>query len=176
MERDFNSLWNTAYFTYIADSRAQVSIVLGDGRRKISECADGRFDLIILDAFSSDAIPVHLLTREAVALYLRKLKPGGCLALHLTNGYLALEPVVEAIAADLGVPLALRYDLSRTPEQEFQAKDYSKWAVLTGDPAKALPVTESEGWSLGSADRAAHAATFLWTDDRSNLVALLRRR
>src|SRR5262249_3269778 len=74
---------NPAYFTYLSDSRADVSIVLGDGRRRMAECADGRFDLLVLDAFSSDAIPVHLLTREAVQLYLRKLKPGGCLALHL---------------------------------------------------------------------------------------------
>jgi hypothetical protein len=164
---------NPAWFTYLSDSRASVSVVLGDGRRRIAECADGRFDLIILDAFSSDAIPVHLLTREAVALYLRKLKPGGCLALHLTNGYLALEPVVAAIAADLGVPAAVKYDLTRTPEQDFEAKDFAKWAVMAQAPADALPVGEAEGWARTAT---AVPSTYLWTDDRSNLVALLRRR
>jgi hypothetical protein len=166
---------NPAYFTYIADSRAQVDIVLGDGRRRLAECADGRFDLIILDAFSSDAIPVHLLTREAVALYLRKLKPGGCLALHLTNGYLALEPVVAAIAADLGVPAAVKYDLTRTPEQAFEGKDYAKWAVLARDAHEALPVGPADGWSVTDPARGTEESVFLWTDDRSNLVALLRR-
>ncbi len=166
---------NPAYFTYLTDSPAKISIVLGDGRRRLAECADGRFDLLILDAFSSDAIPVHLLTREAVALYLRKLKPGGCLALHLTNGYLALEPVVSAIAADLHVPAALKYDLSRTPEQEFEAKDYAKWAVLTQTNIDDFPIRNVDGWVLLPADPESNPSKYLWTDDRSNLVALLRR-
>ena len=164
------------FFTYLSDSRAQVSIVLGDGRRRIAECADGLFDLIVLDAFSSDAIPVHLLTKEAVALYLRKLKPGGCLALHLTNGYLALDPVVAAIAAELRAPAAVKRDATRTPEQSFEGKDYSKWAVMARDDASALPVVAEDGWVRTPSDRGDGADEFLWTDDRSNLVGLLRRR
>jgi hypothetical protein len=163
--------WDPAFFTYLTDSRAEISIVLGDGRRRIAESADGRFDLIILDAFSSDAIPVHLLTREAVSLYLRKLKPRGCLAFHLTNGYLALDPVVAAIAADLGIPAAIKYDLARTPEQAFEGKDFSKWALMTRDAKSALPVLE--GWSRMPSDLGPDAKSFLWTDDRSNLVELL---
>jgi hypothetical protein len=163
-----------ALFTYLHDSRAKVSIVLGDGRRRIAECADARFDLIILDAFSSDAIPVHLLTRESIELYLRKLKPNGCLALHLTNGYLSLEPVVGAIAADLGVPAALRYDRSRTPEQTFEAKDYAKWAVIGHGDAGSLPIAHTEGWSQMEPDRKAYPKELFWTDDQSNLVALLK--
>ena len=161
---------NPDFFTYLTDSHAEVSIVLGDGRRRIAECADGRFDLIILDAFSSDAIPVHLLTREAVALYLRKLKPEGCLAFHLTNGYLALDPVVAAIAADLGIPAAIKYDLTRTPVQAFEGKDFSKWALMARDATSTLPVLD--GWSRMPADLSL-SASFLWTDDRSNLVELL---
>jgi len=166
---------NTAFFTYLSDSRATVSIVLGDGRRRIAESPDGRFDLIVLDAFSSDAIPVHLLTREAVALYLRKLKPGGCLALHLTNGYLALDPVVASIAADLGVPAAIKRDADRTPEQAFEGKDYSKWAVIGRKEAAALPVAAEDGWLKTNPDRAVVGDEFLWTDDRSNIAGLLRR-
>jgi len=164
------------FFTYIKDSRAQVSIVLGDGRLRIAECADGRFDLIVLDAFSSDAIPVHLLTKEAVALYLLKLKPGGCLALHLTNGYLALDPVVAAIAAELRAPAAVKGDATRTPQQAFEGKDYSKWAVMARDDASALPVLAEDGWVRTPTERGDGADEFLWTDDRSNLVGLLRRR
>ncbi len=167
---------NPKFFTYLTDSRAEVSVVLGDGRRRIAECADGRFDLIVLDAFSSDAIPVHLLTKEAVALYLRKLKPGGCLALHLTNGYLALDPVVAAIAAELRAPAAVRRDASRTPEQAFEGKDYSKWAVMARTDATALPVAAEDGWIETPSTRGEGADEFLWTDDRSNLVGLMRRR
>jgi spermidine synthase len=147
-------------------------MVLGDGRRRIAECADSRFDLIVLDAFSSDAIPVHLLTREAVSLYLRKLKPGGCLAVHLTNGYLRLEPVVAAIAADLGIPAAIKTDTVFTPEQAFEGKDLATWAVMAKDAAIALPVVFADGWS-GTSSVRGHDA-YLWTDDRSNLVGLLR--
>jgi hypothetical protein len=164
------------YFTYLTDSRAEVSVVLGDGRRRIAECADGRFDLIVLDAFSSDAIPVHLLTEEAVGLYLRKLKPGGCLALHLTNGYLTLDPVVAAIAAELHAPAAIKRDATVTPEQQFEGKDYSKWAVIARDAASDLPVVAEDGWVRTPSENNEAAAEFLWTDDRSNLVGLLRRR
>ena len=167
---------NPKFFTYLTDSRANVSIELGDGRRRIAESPDGRFDLIVLDAFSSDAIPVHLLTREAVALYLRKLKPEGCLALHLTNGYLALDPVVSAIAADLAVPAAVKRDASRTPEQAFEGKDYSKWAVIGRDEASLLPFREEDGWYKTPPERGAGHDEFLWTDDRSNIVGLLMRR
>jgi hypothetical protein len=163
------------YFTYISDSRAEVTVVLGDGRRRIAEIPDGRFELIVLDAFSSDAIPVHLLTREAVALYLRKLKPGGCLAIHLTNGYMTLDPVIAAVAASLHVPAAIKRDTTRTPEQAFEGKDLSKWAVITREEA-ALPVLESEGWVIAPAVGGPGIDEFLWTDDRSNLVGLLRRR
>jgi SAM-dependent methyltransferase len=164
-----------AYFTYLTDTHAKVDIVLGDGRRRIAECADGRFDLIILDAFSSDAIPVHLLTREAVALYLRKLKPGGCLAIHLTNGYLALERVVTAIAADLRVPAAIKFDVTRTPVQAFEGKDFSKWGLMARDASSALPVLEDDGWTRTPSDPGPHAKSYLWTDDRSNLLELLVR-
>ena len=166
---------NPAYFTYLTDSRAEISIVLGDGRRRLAECADGRFDLLVLDAFSSDAIPVHLLTREAVQMYLRKLKPGGCLALHLTNGYLALEHVVSAVAADLHAPAALKYDLTKTPEQDFETKDYAKWAVVTAGDAAALPIHDAEGWVMLPGDSASNPSRYLWTDDRSNLIAVLGR-
>jgi SAM-dependent methyltransferase len=163
---------NPAYFTYLSDSRATVSIVLGDGRRRIAEAPDASFDLIVLDAFSSDAIPVHLLTREAVTIYLRKLKPRGCLAIHLTNGYLALDRVVTAIAADLHVPAAIKHDGTRTPRENYEGKDFSTWAILARDANDPLPIEDSEGWVPTATDGA--TAKYLWTDDRSNLLGLLR--
>src|SRR6185437_9470115 len=76
------------FFTYITDSRASIRVVLGDGRLSLGHEPDALLDLLVLDAFSSDAIPVHLLTREALQLYLQKLAPGGVLLFHLSNRYL----------------------------------------------------------------------------------------
>jgi SAM-dependent methyltransferase len=165
-----------ALFTYLIDSHATVEVVLGDGRRRIADRADRSFDLIVLDAFSSDAIPVHLLTREAVAIYLRKLRPGGCLAFHLTNGYLPLVPVVFAIAGDLGVPGAVKVDTTMTPEQAYEGKDNSTWAVMARTEADPLPVQNADGWWLTGATGEAIPSEYLWTDDRSNLVDLLFAR
>ena len=81
-----------ASFTYLRDSRAAVSTVVGDGRLRLKEAPDGAYDLIVLDAFSSDAVPVHLLTQEAFDLYASKLSPGGTIMVHVSNRYLDLEP------------------------------------------------------------------------------------
>ncbi len=89
-------------FTYLADAKGDVDIVLGDGRRRLDE-ATGQYDILVLDAFSSDAIPVHLLTEEAFRTYRDRLAPGGLLAVHISNRYLDLEPVVSAIASELGM-------------------------------------------------------------------------
>jgi len=95
------------WFTYLAQSEAETVVIEGDARISLaSECAQGtgpRFDFLIVDAFSSDAIPVHLLTREALALYLAKLAPGGVIALHISNRNLDLAPIVADLVADAGV-------------------------------------------------------------------------
>src|SRR6185312_10394904 len=90
-------------FTYLADAQGTVDVVLGDGRLSLAAAPDGSFGLLVLDAFSSDAVPAHLLTREALALYARKLAPGGLLAFHLSNQYLSLVPVVAGAAAGEGL-------------------------------------------------------------------------
>lgn len=94
---------DTALFTYLADARMPLRVVLGDGRLALAEATDGAYDVLVLDAFNSDAVPVHLLTREAMQLYLRKLAPRGMLVMHISNRYLDLEPVVAAHARDLGL-------------------------------------------------------------------------
>lgn len=85
-------------FSFIYDNASQCRIICGDGRLKINETANGFFDMIFLDAFSSDAIPVHLITAEALQIYLSKLKPNGILALHITNQYLNLQPILKKMA------------------------------------------------------------------------------
>ena len=91
------------YFTYLRDCAPQAQVVTGDARLMLASHPDASLDVLVLDAFSSDAIPVHLITREAFALYLRKLAPGGVIAVHITNRYLDLAPVVGATARGVGL-------------------------------------------------------------------------
>ena len=86
------------YFTHLQNSRGRLNVVFGDGRLTLQRANPSAYDLIVLDAFSSDAIPVHLLTREAIDLYLSRLRPDGIVAVHISNRYLNLEPVLAALA------------------------------------------------------------------------------
>src|SRR4029453_7943659 len=92
--------FNPKYFSYLRDCPPAKRIVLGDARLSLVQAPDSAYDYIVLDAFSSDAIPVHLMTREALQLYLDKLAPGGSIAFHISNRYLNLEPVLVEIARD----------------------------------------------------------------------------
>ena len=94
---------NSQFFTYLADCLGSCRVVLGDARLSLARAGGERFDFVVLDAFSSDAIPVHLLTREALDLYLSRLEPGGVLAFHISNRHLALGPVLAALFADRGL-------------------------------------------------------------------------
>ncbi len=94
-----SSAWRGATSRYLDDAHGPVSVRLGDGRQLLEREPDGRFDLLLIDAFNSDAIPMHLLTEEAIALYLRKLKPGGLLVMHISNRYADLS----AVSSEAGV-------------------------------------------------------------------------
>ncbi len=91
------------WFTFLHDSTAQTDVVLGDARLSLAAEAPQHFNVIVVDAFSGDAIPVHLLTREALALYRRHLQPDGIIAFHVSNQYVDLEPVIAGIASDAGL-------------------------------------------------------------------------
>jgi hypothetical protein len=157
------------FFTYIADSKARIETVPGDGRLSLGREPDGKFGLLVLDAFSSDAIPVHLLTREAVEIYFRKLAPDGVLAMHLTNHYMRLPPVVGAIAQSLGLAALLRVDRVETPKEAFEGKDGSTWVILARDPARLEALSRDPRWVALDAD-----PRYLWTDDYSNVLLVLR--
>ncbi|MBK6307825.1 MAG: fused MFS/spermidine synthase [Gemmatimonadetes bacterium] len=116
-------------FTYLRDCQPDVRIILGDARLSLASAPDSSFDLITLDAFSSDAIPVHLLTREALQLYARKLRPGGIVAFHISNRYLDLRPVLVELARDARLAGA-SVDRDVTPEQKEQLFYGSRWVAL----------------------------------------------
>jgi SAM-dependent methyltransferase len=110
-------------FTYLSDCPAHTEIALGDARLAMSQENPQRFDILVVDAFSGDAIPVHLLTREAFSIYWRHLKPGGVLAVHISNRYLNLAPLVKLSADEFGKP-AWRVDSPDDDLKEIYAASY----------------------------------------------------
>jgi spermidine synthase len=161
-------------FSYLRDSKAQVEVVLGDARLSLErELAQGkfdrpeqRFDVLSVDAFSGDSIPVHLLTREAFASYARVITPDGVIAFHLSNRYLDLAPVVEQIARDAGFQAVLVADRP----SEFGLLTASDWALVTRS-AEFLRQPEIAAYSAPIAPRAGLRE---WTDQFSNLFQILK--
>jgi hypothetical protein len=158
-------------FTFLRDCSSSTRVVLGDGRLSLQTAPDQSYRLIVVDAFSSDAIPMHLLTREAVALYMAKLADDGMLALHISNRYLDLRPVVAALARDLGLAAVARYDVF-DPSEAANGRVDSQWAVLARRPSSLTPLVGDPRWK-----RLVVRSDFpTWTDDFSNIVTLIRWR
>jgi len=123
---DKEDLHQSEYFTFLSDCRARWRVILGDARLTMEKAPPNHYGIIILDAFSSDAIPVHLLTREAVNLYLSKLEHVGVLLIHITNRYVNLAPMLAKMADENGFACRLRDD-----ESDYEsAKDGSTWVLL----------------------------------------------
>ncbi|MDQ6749431.1 MAG: fused MFS/spermidine synthase, partial [Actinomycetota bacterium] len=154
---------NPGYFTFLRNCPVHASIVTGDGRRSLQRERKGRFGLVVVDAFNSDAIPLHLITREALALYLSRTAAGGSVLFHLTNRYLNLEPVLANIAAKLGVVCRLRR-YRPTPAERDRGYEPSRWALLVRHTADLGAVAPDSRWTTCAADRSART----WTDDYSS--------
>ena len=154
-------------FTYLTDSKAKISVVVGDGRRRIGQ-STSRYDVVVLDAFSSDSIPVHLLTREAFATYRARLAEDGVLAIHVSNRYLDLEPVVAAIADRLGLAVVTG-NFVADEAQEAEGATGADWLLLAEKPSTLDPY---RGGIWRESRRVASVRA--WTDDRSDLLGVLR--
>lgn len=161
---------DTRYFSYLGRAKADARVVLGDGRLQLGAAPDSSFDLLVLDAFSSDAIPVHLLTREALTLYLAKLKPSGVLVVHLSNRFLNLEPVIGNMAAAAGMVARVRVGLV-TPQEARDGCQVSVWAVMARTAGGLGPLAHDERWREARPDPALR----LWTDDFSTLWPVVGR-
>lgn len=160
---------NPRYFTFLRDCAPQARVILGDARISLASEPDGTHDLIILDAFSSDAIPVHLLTREALDLYLRKLSPHGVLAFHISNRYFDLGPVLSRLARDARVVAYLQSDYNVTPAEERAGKAGSTWVVMARRPEDLGGLVNDTQWRPSLPNVTGTA----WTDDYSNVLGAL---
>jgi spermidine synthase len=160
---------NGDLFTYYQDTKrrgADLQIVVGDARLKMESAPDRSYDMIILDAFTSDAIPVHLLTKEAMQLYLRKLAPGGLLVAHISNRYLALEPVLGNLADALSLVAVKQFDYANG----MPYKSGSDLVVMARAREHLGPLAADPRWT--SLERS-HAVG-VWSDDFSNVLGIVR--
>jgi hypothetical protein len=155
------------YFTYLENCRAQWGIVLGDARLQMNQARPRQFQLIIVDAFNSDAIPVHLLTREALELYLQKLSEDGILALHISNRYLNLEPVLGNLADALGLVGLFQFDRDVAGKP---GKTASQWVLLARRKEDLGNLAQDPRWR--PIER--RPPLGVWTDDYSNVLSVFR--
>jgi hypothetical protein len=160
---------NPRLFTYLARAKAPYRVIEGDARLSL-EHDTTRFDILVLDAFASDAVPVHLLTREAIRLYESRLKAGGIVLMHISNRFYDLGPLVGAMARDAGLFALQRHDAD-PDDMEVTGKFGSHWVVLARAAADVEPLRRAAGWEpLAISDLRP------WTDDYSSVLPLLRRR
>ena len=155
-------------FTYLRACPGEFDVVIGDARLRLSRAADRRYGLIMADAFSSDAVPVHLITREALALYRSKLREHGIVAFNVSNSYVDLEPVLGNLARDAGMACVAQED-RESGEDGIPETDASDWVVTARHTPDLRAVASDARWhdcrrSPGSAP---------WTDDYSNLLGAL---
>ena len=156
------------FFTYLsACAGAQQNIVLGDARLRLREAPDGAYDLIVLDAFSSDSVPAHLMTREALALYLSKLAPGGVIAFHVSNRNLQLERVAGGVAADARLAARI-FDDGR---QGSDSLDPSTWVAVARNAEDLGPLASDANWP--EFDPAVYRLE-VWRDDFSDILSVFR--
>ena len=153
-------------FTYLSDSAAQIQEVLGDARLMLEGETAQRFDVLAVDAFSSDSIPVHLLTREALAVYRRHLAEQGAVAFHVTNRYLDLKGVVRRLADETGMQAVLISDEPAASHHTYR----SDWIVLTAQPSLANTLRAQGGLT----PQAPPDGRATWTDDHHNLFEVLK--
>jgi hypothetical protein len=156
----------SGWFTFLKQSPAKSEVILGDARLSLESEPSQQFDVLAVDAFSGDAIPVHLLTREAFAVYFRQLKPDGILAVHTSNTYLNLAPVVKLLAED--AHYTTRFIASQ--EDPLMMISSADWVLVTRNQ-RFLSVPET---SVGGENIVVPPGLRLWTDDYNNLFEILR--
>ncbi len=164
---------NPEHFTFISESASHPNVILGDGRLEIQKMPTAYYDGIFLDAFSSDSIPLHLLTRDAVKMYLSKLKDNGVLIFHISNRYFDLERSLTAIADSLDLKTVYLTRFSKgdldimSPKATFVFS--SKWMVMARNEDILRPLKEGPFATKNTAKPVS-----VWTDDYSNLLSILK--
>jgi hypothetical protein len=162
---------DTSLFTYLADlGKHRYQLVLGDGRLTLAESRE-KFGIILVDVFTSDSIPVHLLTREALRSYLSKLDEGGILVFNISSRFFRLEPLMGGLADDARLSSWVRADLKITEEENRQGKSPSTFAVMARKPEDVKALASDPRWRRVDGER----GNIYWTDDFVNILQVLGR-
>lgn len=156
------------FFTYLRRCASNCDVVIGDGRLMIEKTPDADLDVLMLDAFNSDSIPAHLVSREAVQMYLKKLKPNGMILFHVSNRYMDVESLVAAVTLDSSLEALVRYDDNEEPT----GKTSSDYVVAAREADHFGELVDDENWT--KLDKPSKIQP--WTDDYSNMLAILRWR
>jgi spermidine synthase len=162
-----------AVFSYVHQCKPDARMVVGDARLKLAAEPAGRFDLLVVDAFSSDAIPLHLMTREAFETYARVIGPDGVVMIHVSNRFLDLQPVVAAIAKELGLSARVRL-YKPTDAERLESYNPSIWIALARDDATMQRFTAATGkpdaWMAMPPTNGKPA----WSDDFASVLPALK--
>lgn len=159
------------FFTFLRDCAPTARIVLGDGRLSLTRADDQQFDLIVLDAYSSDSIPLHLASRESLALYLQKLAPRGLLAYHTSNRYVNIRSVLADLALDAGLESLVQFD-DVSAEQADLGKTASEWVIMAREADDFGELTDDSRWQKLEGQ----PGNDVWTDDFASITSVLRFR
>lgn len=156
-------------FTCLSKAKAPQKVVIGDARLKLADEPDHKFDILIIDAFSSDSIPAHLMTVEAFQLYRQKLKPNGLLAVHISNRYLDLEPLVAAISDHLGLKALYCHESKMGVPNRAKGRELANWCVIGPQAADWSGFDKAGRWTPAQRKPGIVA----WTDEYSSLLPLM---
>jgi SAM-dependent methyltransferase len=156
------------FFTYLRRCDANCNVVIGDGRLSIEKVPNGEFDVLMLDAFNSDSIPAHLVSREAIQMYLKRLKPNGLILFHVSNRYMDVESLVSAVLLDAGLEGRVRYD----DDEEPTGKTSSDYVIAAQHSEDLGSLEDDSRWSKVEKP----AGIQPWTDDYSNMLTIVRWR
>ena len=165
---------NPFLFSFLSDAEARnsrIQIVIGDARLKLREAPDAKYGMLVLDAFTSDSVPVHLLTREAIGEYMKKLKPEGILVFHISNNYINFEPVLANAAHDLGLIAFIQRDTILSAEEIRRGKSQSIWLMMSRSIDPLQPILKNGRWQECRKQQGVDA----WTDEHSNLFWTILR-
>ncbi|HEX6250112.1 MAG TPA: fused MFS/spermidine synthase [Gemmatimonadaceae bacterium] len=160
---------DTSYFTYVSQCAPHARVVHGDARISLRAEQDHSYDLLIMDAFSSDAVPVHLLTREALAMYLQKLAPRGLIAFHISNRYVDVEPVLAVLAREAGLVALNQGWQPPGTDAAYWLVNPSRWLVIGRDSAAFGPLTDDHRWEPPRL----RADVEPWTDEFSSVPRVM---
>lgn len=160
---------DTNYFRYLSDCPGKYNVIIGDGRLELNNAADNSYKLLFLDAFSSDAVPVHLLTIEAITLYLKKLTPDGIIIFNISNQYLDFRSLLSATSKQLGLVMKYRDDLIISQDEFKNGKLASIFAVMSRQESALGDLNSLNSWNKYEGK-----ATNSWSDHHSNLISLMK--